>query len=157
MISTEVLAWRHTQRLAHKRVAFTNGCFDLLHTGHLALLTSARQSADALIVAVNTDASTRRLKGDKRPIVPQAERVELLLALEPVDQVVLFDEDTPLQAILALQPDVLVKGADWAEDKIVGASEVKAWGGEVVRVPLRAGLSTTNLVERVLEVYGKSE
>ncbi|MFN7967058.1 MAG: D-glycero-beta-D-manno-heptose 1-phosphate adenylyltransferase [Acidobacteriota bacterium] len=157
MIPSETLAWRAAQRLAHKRVAFTNGCFDLLHTGHLALLTAARQAADALIVAVNTDSSTRRLKGDKRPIVPELERVELLLALEPVDQVVLFDEDTPLQAILALHPDVLVKGADWSEENIVGAAEVKGWGGEVVRVPLRAGLSTTNLVQRVLDVYGKGE
>jgi D-beta-D-heptose 7-phosphate kinase/D-beta-D-heptose 1-phosphate adenosyltransferase len=145
----EAQAWRAAMRSAGKRVALTNGCFDLLHTGHISLLTGARQAADALIVAINTDQSVRRLKGPQRPIVPQDERRELLAALECVDCVVLFDEDTPLQVVLALRPDVLVKGADWAEDAIIGAAEVRSWGGRVVRIPLREGLSTTNLIERI--------
>lgn len=151
LITGQQLAWRAAMRDAGRAVAFTNGCFDLLHSGHVALLHAARQAADALVVAINTDASTRRLKGPKRPIVPEAERAELLAALEAVDLVVMFDEDTPLEAIRTLRPDVLVKGADWAEDAIVGAPEVKGWGGRVVRVPLRDGRSTTNIVQRVLD------
>ena len=116
----------------------TNGCFDLLHPGHVALLEAARASGDVLVVALNSDASVRRLKGAGRPILPQAERAELLLALEPVDRVVVYDEDTPLEVVRALLPDVLVKGADWAHDAIVGRAEVEAAGGRVVRVELAA-------------------
>ncbi len=149
-------AWRDAERAAGRRVAFTNGCFDILHAGHVRLLTAARAAADALVVALNTDASVRRLKGPRRPLVPEAERAELLAALEPVDRVVLFDEDTPLATILALEPDVLVKGADWAEENIVGAREVKGWGGRVVRVELVPGTSTTAIIERIRERYGPS-
>jgi rfaE bifunctional protein nucleotidyltransferase chain/domain len=145
----EILAWCRQLRQAGSRIAFTNGCFDLLHAGHAALLADARAAADALVVGVNSDASVRRLKGPDRPLVPAAERAELLEALEPVDRVVLFDDDTPHPLILAVRPDVLVKGADWAEDRIVGAREVTGWGGEVLRVALRAGASTSTIIERV--------
>lgn len=129
---------------------FTNGVFDLLHTGHVALLEAARAEGTALVVGVNTDASVRRLgKGAERPLVPEAERARLLAALAAVDCVVLFDEDTPLALIDRLRPDVLVKGADYAREAIVGAAEVEGWGGRVVRVPLVAGKSTTDLVRKL--------
>ncbi len=129
---------------------FTNGVFDLLHTGHVALLEAARAEGAALVVGVNTDASVRRLgKGSERPLVPEGERARLLAALAAVDCVVLFDEDTPLALIDHLRPDVLVKGADYAREAIVGAAEVEGWGGRVVRVPLVAGKSTTDLVRKL--------
>ncbi|HEV8399533.1 MAG TPA: D-glycero-beta-D-manno-heptose 1-phosphate adenylyltransferase [Gemmatimonadales bacterium] len=140
-------AWRRAQR---GRVVFTNGVFDLLHAGHVALLEAARAEGAALVVGVNTDASVRRLgKGSERPLVPEAERARLLAALAAVDCVVLFDEDTPLALIDRLRPDVLVKGADYAREAIVGAAEVEGWGGRVVRVPLVAGKSTTDLVRKL--------
>ena len=124
--------------------------FDLLHTGHVALLEAARAEGDALVVGVNSDASARRLgKGPDRPIVAEAERARMLAALAAVDCVVLFDEDTPLALIQRLRPDVLVKGADYARDAIVGANEVEGWGGRVVRVPLVKDKSTTKLLERL--------
>lgn len=129
---------------------FTNGVFDLLHTGHVVLLEAARAEGAALVVGVNTDASVRRLgKGAGRPLVPEGERARLLAALTAVDCVVLFDEDTPLALIDHLRPDVLVKGADYAREAIVGAAEVEGWGGRVVRVPLVAGKSTTDLVRKL--------
>jgi len=129
---------------------FTNGVFDLLHTGHVALLEAARAEGVALVVGVNTDASVRRLgKGSERPLVPEGERVRLLAALAAVDCVVLFEEDTPLALIDHLRPDVLVKGADYAREAIVGAAEVEGWGGRVVQVPLVAGKSTTDLVRKL--------
>lgn len=130
------------------RVAFTNGCFDLLHLGHLSLLEQARAQADVLVVAINSDASARRLKGPDRPVVPQDERAEVLGALESVDRVVVYEDDTPIRVIEALLPDVLVKGADWAIDAIVGRKEVEGAGGRVVRVELLPGLSTTELLAR---------
>jgi len=124
--------------------------FDLLHTGHVALLEAARGEGDALVVGVNSDASARRLgKGPDRPVVGEAERARMLAALAAVDCVVLFDEDTPLALIQLLRPDVLVKGADYARDAIVGAKEVEGWGGRVVRVPLVQDKSTTKLLERL--------
>lgn len=131
------------------RVVLTNGCFDLLHPGHLALLESARREGERLIVAVNSDVSVRGLKGEGRPLVPEDERAEILLALEPVDRVVVYGDPTPLEVIRALRPDVLVKGADWAADAIVGRPEVEAAGGRVVRVGLLAGRSTSALVDRI--------
>lgn len=131
-------------------VVFTNGVFDLLHVGHVALLEAARAEGAALVVGVNSDASVRRLaKGGDRPIVPGVARARLVAALAAVDCVVLFDEDTPLALIERLRPDVLVKGADYTRDAIVGADEVEAWGGRVVRVPLVAGVSTTELLARL--------
>ena len=131
-------------------LVFTNGVFDLLHPGHLELLEAARREGTALVVGVNSDASARRLgKGDGRPVVAEAARTRVLAGLAAVDCVVLFDEDTPLALIQALEPDVLVKGADYSRDSIVGADWVEARGGRVVRVPLLAGYSTSALVERL--------
>jgi len=130
-------------------VVLTNGCFDLLHSGHVALLEAARGEGDVLVVALNADLSVRELKGQDRPLVPEAERAEMLLALEAVDRVVLYADPTPLAVVKALLPDVLVKGADWAEDRIVGRGEVEAAGGRVVRVPIVSGRSTSVLVERI--------
>jgi D-beta-D-heptose 7-phosphate kinase/D-beta-D-heptose 1-phosphate adenosyltransferase len=124
--------------------------FDLLHTGHVALLEAARAEGDTLVVGVNSDASVRRLgKGADRPLVPEAERARVLAALAAVECVVLFDEDTPLALIRRLRPDVLVKGADYQRDAIVGADDVEGWGGRVVRVPLVKDKSTTNLLTRL--------
>ena len=131
------------------RVVFTNGCFDLLHAGHVRLLERARAEGDFLVVGLNSDASVRRNKGPQRPVVPENERAEALLALEAVDRVVLYDDPTPLQVIETLLPDVLVKGADWAADAIVGRAEVERAGGRVVRVELLPGRSTTALVDHI--------
>jgi D-glycero-beta-D-manno-heptose 1-phosphate adenylyltransferase len=136
------------QRAAGQTIVFTNGVFDLLHPGHLRYLGQARALGDLLIVGVNSDRSVRINKGPGRPITPEAERAEILAALAVVDAVVIFDEETPLELIRAIQPDVLVKGADWAEDAIVGRDLVEARGGRVVRVPIEAGFSTTRLIER---------
>ena len=143
----DAVAWRAART---GRVVFTNGVFDLLHPGHIALLEAARQEGDALVVGVNTDASVRRLgKGSERPLAGETARARVLAGLEAVDCVVLFDQDTPLQLIQALAPDVLVKGADYSADRIVGADWVEARGGRVVRVPVVPGFSTTALVERL--------
>lgn len=147
----EAVAWRDGLRRLGRSVAFTNGCFDILHAGHVRLLTAAREAADALVVGLNDDDSVTRLKGRARPLVPQAERAELLASLEAVDRVVLFAQDTPLELILALRPDVLVKGADWPERGIVGAAEVRSWGGRIERVNLLPGTSTSAIVERIRE------
>jgi rfaE bifunctional protein nucleotidyltransferase chain/domain len=136
-------------RATGKIVVFTNGVFDLLHVGHLRYLQQARALGDALIVGLNSDRSVRANKGAGRPITPEAERAEILSALACVDGVVVFDEDTPYEIIAALQPDVLVKGADWAADAIVGRDVVEARGGRVVRVPIEAGHSTSALVEKI--------
>jgi rfaE bifunctional protein nucleotidyltransferase chain/domain len=130
-------------------VVFTNGVFDLLHPGHVRYLQQARALGDMLIVGLNADASVRRNKGPHRPINPEAERAEVLAALECVDAVVIFDEDTPAEIVRACQPDILVKGADWPADQIVGRDTVEARGGRVVRVPVEQGYSTTALVERI--------
>jgi D-beta-D-heptose 7-phosphate kinase/D-beta-D-heptose 1-phosphate adenosyltransferase len=136
-------------RGAGKTIVFTNGVFDLLHVGHLRYLQHARTLGDALIVGVNSDRSVRANKGQDRPITPEGERAEVLASLACVDGAVVFDEDTPHSLITALQPDVLVKGADWAEDAIVGREVVEARGGNVVRVALERGYSTTAIVERM--------
>jgi D-beta-D-heptose 7-phosphate kinase/D-beta-D-heptose 1-phosphate adenosyltransferase len=136
-----------------KRVVFTNGCFDLLHPGHVRLLEQARGLGDALVVALNSDSSVRRLKGDPegsgRPLVPEAGRAEVLAALECVDAVTIFEEDTPRGLIAALLPDVLVKGGDWKPDQIVGREEVEAAGGRVVVVPFIEGYSTSALIAKI--------
>jgi rfaE bifunctional protein nucleotidyltransferase chain/domain len=130
-------------------VVFTNGVFDLLHPGHLRYLQQARALGDALIVGLNSDASVRRNKGPERPITPATERAEILSALACVDAVVVFDEDTPAAIIEAIQPDILVKGADWAEDAIVGRDTIEARGGRVVRIPVEPGFSTTAIVRAI--------
>jgi rfaE bifunctional protein nucleotidyltransferase chain/domain len=137
--------FRDTQR----RIVFTNGVFDILHPGHLRYLEQARALGDVLIIGLNSDASVRRNKGPERPINPEAERAEVLEALECVDAVVLFDDDTPAEIIRAIQPDVLVKGADWAENAIVGRETVEARGGKVVRIPVEEGFSTTSIIEKI--------
>lgn len=140
------MEWRRQQR---GRVVFTNGVFDLLHPGHLDVLLAARCLGDALIVGLNTDASVRRLKGPSRPVRSEQERAIVLAALEMVDAVVLFDDDTPLNLIRALTPDVLVKGGDYTVDTVVGSQDVLARGGDVVIVPLTPGHSTTGTLQRV--------
>ena len=132
-----------------ERVVVTNGCFDLLHPGHIRVLEESRALGDALIVAINSDASVRGMKGAGRPVLPQHERAEILAALEAVDYVVVFDEPTPRELIARVLPDVLVKGGDWGEDAIVGREEVEAAGGRVVRVALEPGFSTTAVLERM--------
>ncbi len=136
-------------RSAGKTVVFTNGVFDLLHPGHVRYLDVARSLGDALVLGLNADASVRRNKGPSRPIIPERERAEVLAALASVDAVVIFDEDTPAEIVAALQPDILVKGADWPADQIVGRDTVEARGGRVVLVPVEQGYSTTSIVERV--------
>jgi len=136
-------------RAQGRTIVVTNGVFDLLHPGHVRYLQQARALGDALIVGVNSDRSVRAIKGPSRPITPEDERAELVAALVCVDAAAIFDEDTPWQLIAALQPDVLVKGADWAEDAIVGRDIVEARGGRVVRVPIEAGYATSAIVERI--------
>jgi rfaE bifunctional protein nucleotidyltransferase chain/domain len=132
-----------------RRVVFTNGCFDLLHPGHIRSLEHARSLGDALIVGLNSDASVKQLKGEGRPVIPQRERAEILAALECVDAVVIFDDLTPQRVIASLLPDVLVKGGDWPGDKIVGRDEVEASGGRVVSVPVVPGYSTTEILKKI--------
>ena len=143
-------------RRSGKKIVFTNGCYDILHPGHIDLLYRARALGDVLVVAINNDVSVRHLKGAGRPIFNENERAEILAGLEMVDWVTMFEEDTPLQAILAIQPDVLVKGADWGLDSIVGRQEVEGWGGRVVALPVVEGKSTTGIIERVLMRYGNT-
>jgi rfaE bifunctional protein nucleotidyltransferase chain/domain len=151
----EVAARVQKLQSAGKTVVFTNGCFDILHSGHIDLLRRSRALGDVLVVAINSDSSIARIKGANRPIIPQHERAELLDGLEMVDFVCWFEDDTPLQAILTIHPDVLVKGADWS-DNIVGQREVEGWGGKVSSLPLVEGCSTTGIVERVLARYGNT-
>ena len=151
VVSQDELILRAAERKRNgERVVFTNGCFDLLHPGHARCLEQARALGDLLVVAINSDASVRQLKGDLRPLVPQAERAEVLAALAAVDYVVVFDAPTPRELIRALRPDVLVKGGDWGPDEIVGREEVETGGGRVVSVPLEPGYSTTAILEKIL-------
>ena len=138
-----------------KKIVFTNGCFDLLHLGHVQYLEAARAEGDVLVIGVNSDRSVHEIKGPTRPVVPEDERAEVLAALACVDFVTLFDEPDPLETIRALLPDILVKGSDWAEDAIVGKEVVEEHGGRVVRVPLTEGASTTKIIEKILANYGK--
>jgi D-beta-D-heptose 7-phosphate kinase/D-beta-D-heptose 1-phosphate adenosyltransferase len=140
----DAVRWREAQS---GRVVFTNGVFDLLHVGHVDLLTAARALGDHLIIGLNSDESVRRLKGPARPVRSEAERAYVLAALEAVDAVTVFGQDTPLELIVALRPDVLVKGGDYTLDNIVGRREVESWGGHVHVVPLTPGHSTTRIIE----------
>jgi len=143
------VAWREKLGREGKRVVFTNGVFDILHPGHVRYLAEARRHGDALIVAVNSDRSVRANKGPDRPVHPEAERAEVITALAAVDVAVIFDDDTPDGIIKAIQPDVLVKGADWPADQIVGRDTVEARGGVVIRVPVEQGHSTTNVLKKL--------
>jgi D-beta-D-heptose 7-phosphate kinase/D-beta-D-heptose 1-phosphate adenosyltransferase len=136
-----------------KRIVFTNGCFDLLHPGHLHTLAQARAFGDILVVGVNSDASVKRLKGEKRPILNENERSLMLAGLESVSYVTIFSEDTPRNLILLLRPDVLVKGGDWSAEAVAGKAEVESWGGRVELISYQEGRSTTDIIERVLTAY----
>ena len=138
-----------------KRIVFTNGCFDLLHIGHIRYLEEARALGDVLVVGVNSDSSVRKLKGPKRPVLPEEERAEILSGLGCVDYITLFDEIDPLKLITSLHPHVLVKGGDWTKEQIVGREVVERSGGEVVIIPFVKGASTSNLIETILKKYEK--
>ena len=137
-----------TWKTMRETVVFTNGCFDILHVGHVTLLDDARREGSRLIVGINSDDSVRRLKGPSRPVVDERSRARVLAALEAVDAVVVFDEPTPLELMLALRPDVIVKGGDYEADSIVGAAEVRSWGGRVKIVSFVPGFSTTEIIAR---------
>jgi D-beta-D-heptose 7-phosphate kinase/D-beta-D-heptose 1-phosphate adenosyltransferase len=145
----ELAAWAAARRAAGRTIAFTNGCFDLIHAGHLASLAQAAASADELIVALNGDASVTRLKGPGRPILPEIDRATLMAALRAVSAVTIFDEPTPLETILLIRPDVLVKGSEYADADIVGARDVVAAGGRVLRVPMVPGWSTSQIIAAI--------
>ena len=145
IIKNEILALQQQG----KKIVFTNGCFDILHAGHVDIFQQARNLGDALVVAVNSDISIKKIKGEKRPVVPQAQRMQILAALEAIDYVVIFEEENPLKIIKELQPDILVKGGDWPVETIVGREIVEKKGGKVISVPLMKGISTTNIIEEV--------
>ena len=140
-------------RESGQKIVFTNGCFDILHVGHVRYLAAARREGDLLVVGLNSDASVRTIKGDQRPLVAQDQRAEVLASLSCVDYVVVFDAPDPAALIEAVAPDVLVKGADWAEENIVGADFVKSRGGKVVRVTLVPAASTSGIIEKIVENY----
>lgn len=140
-----------------KKIAFTNGCFDILHIGHVRYLREAKKTADILVLALNSDASVKKIKGEKRPLVPQEDRAEIMAALEFIDFVTIFDETTPLKLINLLKPDVLIKGGDWAEDDVVGRDEIKKWGGKLMLIPEIKGKSTTSIVDKIRQVYSPTD
>lgn len=149
----ELLKTLTTLKNSGKKIAFTNGCFDILHVGHLRYLNDTRAAADFLVIGLNTDASVRQNKGGSRPVVPQNERAEMLLGLKSVDMVVYFDEMTPKEIIEFIKPDVLVKGSQYAENEIVGAAFVQSYGGKLIRAKMIEGASTTNIIEKILKAY----
>lgn len=142
-------------RKSGKRVVFTNGCFDILHVGHVRYLTAARAKGDILVLGLNSDVSVRSIKPDNRPIVNQDQRAEVLAGLTCVDYITIFDEPDPLALIRAVKPDILVKGADWEEAEIIGSDVVKSYGGKVVRVEVVPDISTSRIIRRILELYGR--
>jgi D-beta-D-heptose 7-phosphate kinase/D-beta-D-heptose 1-phosphate adenosyltransferase len=148
-------AWREAIGKSNEQLVFTNGVFDLLHAGHVSYLFQARNLGGALIIGLNSDASVRRLKGPNRPIQSELDRATLLAALKPTDAIAIFDEETPLELISFVIPDVLVKGGDYTPDTIVGRDVVEAHGGRVLPLPFIEGRSTTNIVENIVERYGK--
>jgi D-beta-D-heptose 7-phosphate kinase/D-beta-D-heptose 1-phosphate adenosyltransferase len=153
----ELLAMRREWRHYGTKVVFTNGCFDLIHRGHVEYLQKARELAEVLVIGLNTDDSVRRLKGPNRPILPQEDRAAILAAFECVDYVVLFAEDTPLNLIRALMPEVLAKGEDYQEQEIVGHDIVKAAGGKVARIPLTSGRSTSQIIAGILAASARQQ
>jgi len=138
-----------------KKCVFTNGCFDLLHYGHVMYLEKAKSKGDFLIVGINSDSSVKRIKGDKRPVVNETDRAKVIGALESVDYVVLFQEDTPYETIKTLKPDILIKGADWKKNNIVGADLVKSYGGKILTIKLAKGRSTSSLIRKIAETFSK--
>ena len=144
-------------RKSGKQIVFTNGCFDILHVGHVRYLADARSEGDVLVVGLNSDASVKSIKPDNRPIVTQEQRAEVLAGLVFVDFITIFDESDPLALISAIKPDILVKGADWKEKEIVGADVVKACGGKVVRVEVVPGISTSRIIRRIVKRYQKED
>ena len=152
----ELILHASTHKRNGQRVVFTNGCFDLLHPGHIRGLEQARALGDVLVVAINSDSSVKFLKGIDRPIIPENERAEILAALDAVDYVVVFDEITPREIIARVLPDVLVKGGDWGENEIVGREEVEAAGGRVVSIPLEPGYSTSAIIEKIRAARNES-
>ncbi len=136
-----------------KRIVFTNGCFDILHVGHVRYLKEARELGDVLVVGLNSDSSVRTIKGNRRPIVPQGERAEVLSSLRHVDYVVVFDEPDPYNTIAAIKPDILVKGGDWGVDKIIGRDIVESYGGKVCTIPFIEGASSSKIIENIIERY----
>lgn len=156
IISREILKEKlDLLRREGKKIAFTNGCFDILHVGHVRYLTEAKKAADILVLALNSDSSVRAIKGQQRPLVPEEERAEVLAALECIDYITIFPEMTPLELILYLKPDILLKGGDWPLDKVVGRTEAEKWGGQVILIPEVLGKSTTNIVEKILATQDK--
>lgn len=151
---SEIIEIRKNLKAQNKKVVFTNGCFDILHSGHVDYLNKARAAGDALIVGLNTDSSIKRIKGEKRPVLDQNERAFLIANLKAVDYVTFFDEDTPEIIIKDLVPDILVKGADWAIDKIVGRDTVEQNGGEVKTIKFVNDQSTSKIIKTILEKYG---
>jgi D-beta-D-heptose 7-phosphate kinase/D-beta-D-heptose 1-phosphate adenosyltransferase len=153
----ELLAVVAQERKLSRRIVFTNGVFDLLHPGHVRYLRAAKSFGEVLVVGINSDASTRRLKGARRPFIPELERVKIIAALEMVDYVTVFSGDTPLDLIVAIRPDVLIKGADYTLDAIVGRKEVETAGGKVVTVPFVNGKSSSNVVDRIVRSAKKTD
>ena len=142
-------------REAGKRIVFTNGCFDILHAGHVRYLTAARSKGDALVLGLNSDVSVKSIKPENRPIVNQDQRAEVLEGLACVDYITIFDEPDPLALIQTIKPDVLIKGADWKEAEIIGSDVVKSYGGKVIRIEVVPGISTSRIIQRILELYGR--
>ena len=142
-------------RKAGKRIVFTNGCFDILHVGHVRYLTAARSKGDALILGLNSDASVKSIKPDNRPIVNQDQRAEVLAGLACVDYITIFDEPDPLALIQTIKPDVLIKGADWEKAEIIGSNVVRSYGGSVVRIEIVPGISTSGIIQRILKLFGR--
>ncbi len=157
LVSLKTFVSKELPKLRKKRrkIVFTNGCFDIIHAGHVRYLSKARSLGDVLVLGLNSDSSVRSIKGPTRPIVPEGERAEVLSALSCIDYVILFGDPTPLKLIEAIKPDVLAKGADWAARDIVGGDVVKKSGGRVARVTLVKGKSTTNVIKRILELHEK--
>ena len=141
------------QKKEGKRIVFTNGCFDILHAGHARYLNEAKKLGDILVLAINSDASVQSIKGKQRPLIPQNERAYVVASLKAVDYVTIFDEDTPLHLIEYLRPHILVKGGDWTEETVVGGNLVKEWGGKVIIMPQLKGISTTNIIKKIMKAY----
>ena len=153
--ATDDLDFLKELRAQNKKIVFTNGVFDIIHRGHVEYLTEAKSLGDILIVGLNSDSSVKMIKGDKRPIVAEENRAYVLANLKPVDYVVIFTEDTPYNTIKKIMPDILVKGADWAEDKIIGSDIVKQSGGEIKRITFVENNSSTNIIDRIIQLYTK--